>query len=147
MSETVTTEPVWALPGSIRDGSDGKPRLVGGQCNSCSLKLYPRAAVCPQCWSTEIAAVELSRTGTLYTCTTVYAGRPGWQTPYSIGYIDLDDGVRVCAPLDLEGGEPPPIGSAMELTSGPLRTDEKGKTHWSHRFHKAQVESGPRAGA
>lgn len=130
------SEPVWALPGSIRTGSDGAPRLVGGQCTSCSLKLYPRAAVCPQCWCKEVEAVDLAPRGKLYTYTMVYAGRPGWQTPYAISYVDLDDGVRVCAPLDLEGGEPPPIGSTVELTTGPLRVDEKGVTHLSHRFRK-----------
>jgi len=130
------SEPVWALPETIRMDSDGSPRLIGGRCTSCALKLYPRAAVCPQCWCREVAPAELARRGKLYTWTIVYAGRPGWQTPYAVSYVDLDDGVRVCAPLDLEGGEPPPIGCEVELTTGPLRVDEKGVTHLSHRFRQ-----------
>lgn len=133
------SDPIWALPGSVSMSSAGEPRLIGGQCKSCALKLYPRAAVCPVCWSKEVAAVELASRGTLYTYTIVYAGRPGWQTPYAISYVDLDDGVRVCAPLDLDGGEPPAIGSVVELTAGPLRTDEKGVTYLSHRFRKSAV--------
>lgn len=131
------SEPIWALSGSVRVGDDGNPCLIGGQCISCSLKLYPRAEVCPQCWGKEIVPVELACRGTLYTYTIVHAGRPGWQTPYAISYVDLDDGVRVCAPLDLESGEPPPIGCIVELTTGPLRVDEKGVTHLSHRFRRA----------
>jgi uncharacterized OB-fold protein len=134
------SEPVWALPDSVRVGTDGNPRLVGGQCTACSLKLYPCARVCPECWSKEITPVDLSRRGTLYTYTIVHAGRPGWQTPYAIAYVDLDDGVRVCGPIDLDGGEVPRIGSAVVLTTGVLRTDEKGVTHLSHRFKT--IESG-----
>lgn len=131
------SDPVWALEGSVQFDTEGKPHLVGGQCTSCSLRLYPRPTVCPRCWSKDVAPVHLSTRGSLYTCTIVHAGRPGWQTPYAIAYVDLDDGVRVCGPLDLDGGEAPPIGCPVELTTGPLRRDENGRSHLSHRFRKA----------
>lgn len=137
------SEPVWALPGSVRVDDAGRPHLVGGQCAACSLKLYPRPPVCPACWSKEVLAIDLAPRGSLYTYTIVHAGRPGWQTPYALAYVDLEDGVRVCGPLDLEGGEPPSIGSAVELTTGPLRTDENGVSHLSHRFRK--ISTGERA--
>ena len=130
------SDPVWALPGSVESSGIDGPYLVGGQCGACALKLYPQAPVCPACWSKDVAPARLSRRGTLYTYTVVYAGRSGWQTPYALGYVDLDDGVRVCAPLDFADGEAPKIGGVVELTAGPLRTDEKGVTHLSHRFRQ-----------
>lgn len=130
------SEPVWSLPGSVDCSETDGPYLIGGQCAACSLKLYPRAPVCPACWSKDVTPARLSRRGKLYTYTIVYAGRTGWQTPYALGYVDLDDGVRVCAPLDFPEGEPPRIGGVVELTMGPLRTDERGVPHLSHRFRQ-----------
>lgn len=134
------SDPVWALPESVGTNSEGLPSLLGGLCPSCSLKLYPRPAVCPRCWSKDVATAALARRGTLYTYTIVHAGRPGWQTPYAIAYVDLEDGVRVCGPLDLDAGEPPAIGSTVELTTGMLRIDEKGVSHLSHRFRATSTE-------
>jgi uncharacterized OB-fold protein len=59
--------------------------------------------------------VNLSKIGTLYTYTTVYQGKPNFKVPYSIGYVDLKDGVRIFAPLfDVASGELK-IGMEMEL--------------------------------
>ena len=134
------SDPVWALPGSVEMGADG-PRLIGGQCSDCSLRLYPHASICPKCWSRDVARVPLASRGTLYTYTIVHTGRFGWQTPYAIGYVDLADGVRVCAPLDMDLDKPIALGADVVLTAGPLRTDEKGTTYLSHRFAAAQGAS------
>lgn len=65
------SDPIWALDGSVHVDSAGKPHIAGGQCPSCSLKLYPLATVCPQCWSKEIAPVHLATHGQLYTACSI----------------------------------------------------------------------------
>lgn len=135
-------EPAWALPGSVETPAGEGPCLVGGQCGDCTLKLYPITPVCPGCWSKNMTRVRLARRGKLYTYTIVHTGRAGWQTPYALGYVDLDDGVRVCAPLDMSLERPIPIGAMVELSTGPLRTDEKGVTYLSHRFKAAPEGTG-----
>jgi uncharacterized OB-fold protein len=59
--------------------------------------------------------VGLSKTGTLYTYTIVYQGKPNFKAPYSIGYVDLKEGVRIFTPLFDVAPEELKIGTEMEL--------------------------------
>jgi len=59
--------------------------------------------------------VNLSQNGTLYTYTTVYRGKPNFKVPYSVGYVDLKDGVRIFAPLFDVVPEELRVGMEMEL--------------------------------
>jgi uncharacterized OB-fold protein len=76
----------------------GVASLRGGQCRACQRRFFPLMASCPYCSAAAPEAVALAREGTLYTYTTVHvsSSRP---TPYDLGYVDLEAGVRVLAPL------------------------------------------------
>lgn len=85
------------LPGkALRIGADG-PVLVGARCTKCSTRTFPFPAVpvCPSCMSEDVVEEEMSRTGTLYTASTVHVGAARWHKPFTLGYVDLDNGVRV----------------------------------------------------
>jgi uncharacterized OB-fold protein len=53
--------------------------------------------VCQRCGSPETTDLLLSDRGTLVTYTTVWVPRPGLVPPYTLGQVDLADGVRVFA--------------------------------------------------
>ena len=127
----------WALPGSVEVGSDGHLHLVGGVCVACSDTVFPRPRICSKCWSEDIAAKHLARRGKLYSYSVVHAARKGWRAPYAIAYVDLDDGVRVCGPLEGALDRLPALDSIVELMVGPLRTDADGREVLSHRFAAA----------
>lgn len=128
------TSDIWALEGSVENGPDGRPRMLGGQCAGCGEKMFPQPKMCPRCWSEDIATVPLASRGKLYSFSVLHIARQGWKTPYVIAYVDLEDGVRVCAPLDCDVASPPPLDSLVHLTTGVLRTQPDGSPVLSHRF-------------
>jgi uncharacterized OB-fold protein len=123
-----------ALPGSVRKSHDGGEVMIGGQCSACGLKVFPKPTICHACWCEVINEVELARTGTLYSYAIVHAARKGWQSPYVIAYIDLDDGVRVCGQMDHSPNQELPLGSRVSLKVGRLRESSDGTIYHAHRF-------------
>ncbi|WP_413318067.1 OB-fold domain-containing protein [Agrococcus sp. 1P02AA] len=68
--------------------------IRGGRCASCGASSFPRAFICPTCNATDIAAAQIPGSGSLYSFTTVHIS-PTFPTPYTLGYVDLEDGLRV----------------------------------------------------
>lgn len=90
-------------------------RLVVQRCSDCEEFLFPPQDVCPHCWSSDLAWVEVNGTGELLTYSTIHAGvDPIWEEelPYTIAFVELDEGVFVfsnvveCPIEDLEMGLP-----------------------------------------
>lgn len=79
---------------------DGEPRLRAARCLDCDTRVFPAPAVCPSCNGERMAELALSDTGTLYACSTVHIAPPMWETPYTIGYVDLPEGVRVFGKIE-----------------------------------------------
>jgi Predicted nucleic-acid-binding protein containing a Zn-ribbon len=109
-----------AAPASrpLRDGllQTDPPRLLGSACRACSTRLFPARDFCPACGSDDIeGGVPLAADGTLYSFTVVRQAPPGRETPYSLAYIDLADGVRVMAQV---AGDPDTLHIGM-----PVRLD------------------------
>jgi uncharacterized OB-fold protein len=121
------------LPDTVRMDGD-RPVLLGGRCRACGNTTFPKPNVCAQCWSEEIDSVELPARGKLYSYAIVHAARKGWAAPYTVAYVDLPDGVRVCAPLDCDVKNPPALDTDVELRVGPLRVEDDGTKIYSHRF-------------
>ncbi len=127
-------QPRYALGGTISYDEAHRPHLMGGQCAGCGAKVFPKPKVCSYCWSTEQENVALATRGNLYSLSVVHAARKGWPSPYAIAYVDLEDGVRICAPLEGDVANPPPLDTPVELIVGTLRTDADGVAVLSHRF-------------
>ena len=69
--------------------------------------------------------LAIGRRGTLYTYTVIHQLPQGYDAPFAVGYVDLDDGVRVFAHIE-NTAESLQIGSELELTSAELRKDDEG---------------------
>jgi uncharacterized OB-fold protein len=69
--------------------------LCGAQCAQCATRIFPAAPVCPACNSENMQPLPLANAGTLYAFSTVHIAPAAWETPYTIGYVDLPEGVRV----------------------------------------------------
>ena len=90
--------------------------LIGTRCDRCGITFFPSRRFCSGCFENDqMKEVSLSKTGTLYTYTIVYQGKPSFKAPYSVGYIDLKEGVRVFTPLFDVAPEELKIGIEMEL--------------------------------
>ena len=101
------TKPFWD---AARQG-----RLLIQQCRRCQEhQWYPRG-FCANCWSHEIAWVEASGQGVVWTYTITHQNRsPGFQeeVPYVLALVTLEEGVKVftnvveCNPQDVYIGMP-----------------------------------------
>ena len=132
------TQPRYALGGTISFDETQKPQLMGGLCAGCGAKVFPKPKICSSCWSTEQEDVALATRGRLYSFSIVHAARKGWPSPYAIAYVDLEDGVRICAPLETDVAHPPPLDIPVELIVGTLRANADGTPVLSHLFKPVQ---------
>jgi uncharacterized OB-fold protein len=82
------------------------PRLRGARCGQCGRHAYPVPPLCPACRSGDLHEVALSAEGTLYSFTVIHVGPAGAEVPYTLGYVDLPEDVRVLARIE---------GSAADL--------------------------------
>ncbi len=88
-------------------------KLLVQVCKDCNARIfYPRKA-CPKCWSRNLDWIEASGKATIFTFSTAYSMvEPKFmdELPYTIAYVDLDEGVRMmtriveCEPQQISFG-------------------------------------------
>lgn len=127
----------FVTPGLVSFDVHGKPRLIGGHCCTCGAKSFPRTPVCTDCLSEDIEAADLGDRGTLYSFTIVHQAPKNWLTPYALGYVDLEGGIRVlahleAAPNDLRMDMP------VKLGLGVVGVDADGSSLTNFTFKSAE---------
>jgi uncharacterized OB-fold protein len=72
-------------------------RLEAGKCKGCGMVLFPPRLICPECHGREFEPVKLADTGTVLTYTVIRVPPQQFvdQSPYAVGVVELDDGVRL----------------------------------------------------
>jgi uncharacterized OB-fold protein len=130
------------VDGLFREEPDGSGRLLGGRCPTCRASFFPKQwSFCanPACGGTELADVDLSARGTLWSFTdNRYAPPPPYPArepfePYGVAAVELaDEGMVVLGQLatgiDVATLS---LGAAMELVVEPLyEDDESVRTVW-----------------
>lgn len=118
--------------------------IEASQCDSCRRSWFPPLRVCPDCNSEEISPVQLTGRGSLYSYTIVHVGRGDLPTPYALGMIDLDAGVRVFAQVDLTS-DGLHVGDLMEASRGAIRTLPDGSVLEGYRFKRLRSSNGERS--
>lgn len=79
----------------VVDGADG-PLLVGIRCTRCG---HPSATSPPRCarCGGETAEARFGPDGTVWATTTIHVASGVREAPYTLAYVDLDDGPRLLA--------------------------------------------------
>ena len=77
-------------------------RLVGSQCRTCADICFPKRFTCLNCGSRDVGDKVLPDKGVLYTYSTVHISS-SWPTPYTLGYVDLTNGVRLLSHIETNG--------------------------------------------
>ncbi|MFD7181649.1 Zn-ribbon domain-containing OB-fold protein [Streptomyces sp. NPDC059904] len=99
--------------------------LQGARCRGCSVAVYPADAACPRCGGPAEPAV-LSCAGTLWTWTVQryapksppYQPPPGGFEPFAVGYVELADGVRIAAVIEVDDLDTIRIGMPLTIGAG-----------------------------
>jgi uncharacterized OB-fold protein len=92
--------------------------LVFQRCATCSETVFPLRTICPNCAGEDLALEVSARRGTLYSFTTQHrAAHPHFadSVPYSLGLVDLDEGIRVFASVDGIAPDDLVVGMPVEL--------------------------------
>ena len=95
------------------EGPEG-PLLSANKCSSCGQVFFPRAETCLNCLHQDLQDIVLSGQGRLFSFTVVHMPSTHFQPPYAVGFVDLEEGVRVFAPLVMKQDKPFQVG--MEMT-------------------------------
>lgn len=115
------------LPGAESWGNrDGHPVLVGGRCNECGAMAFPCVAVCSTCMSESFTNEAMPERGKLYSWTTVHVGPQRMHKPITLGYVDLDNGVRVFSHL-AANDRPFAINQSVRLSVAQVGTEADGR--------------------
>jgi uncharacterized OB-fold protein len=121
-----TSQSVISLAADSLGNRDGRPVLVGGRCNECGTMAFPRIAVCSNCMSESFTDEAMSERGKLYSWTTVHVGPQHMHKPITLGYVDLDNGVRVFSHLSINDG-PLAINQSVRLSVAQVGTESDGR--------------------
>jgi uncharacterized OB-fold protein len=113
--QSTSSPPVISLAGDAVRNEHGRPVLVGSRCNDCGALSFPRVAVCVKCMSESFAEEPMPERGTLYSWTAVHVGPPHMHKPVTLGYVDLENGVRVFSHLASKG-QPLAFNQPVKLT-------------------------------
>lgn len=112
------SEHFWA---ALQDGE-----FLLSSCNSCTKLQFPPRSHCIYCLSDDVGWTAATGKGTLYASSRIHGAGGAFAafTPYSVGLVDLDEGVRILTRLMHDASSQPP-GSALQLSvlehsDGPL---------------------------
>lgn len=76
-------------------------QFLATQCEDCRRFSFPPKPFCPHCWGRRVGWCALRPRGTVYSATVVHAAPKVFQAqaPYTVGIVDLDEGVRIATRL------------------------------------------------
>jgi uncharacterized OB-fold protein len=102
-------------------------RLEAGKCASCGHISFPPRLICPQCKAKKFETVNLSDEGTLVTFTVVRVASDKFskETPFPVGIVELNDGVRVTAQIADAEIDELKIGQKVKLVFRKVQEDGK----------------------
>jgi uncharacterized OB-fold protein len=97
---TNNPKPPLAATRHLRNLENESITLVGTVCGECGFRVFPPVTICPSCLSNNVRETDLPRKGTLYSFTVTGAPSLGIAPPVIMGFVDLDDEIRVFAHID-----------------------------------------------
>jgi len=95
--------------------------LLGSYCSSCEKTFYPPTRIC-SCGS-KTDEKRLPRTGKVLTYTTINAAPTGFDSPYNIAIIQLDNGPKITG-IVINNGKRLSIGSVVKTIFRKLFTSD-----------------------
>ena len=102
-------------------------RLEAGKCGKCGHIDFPPRLVCPKCKGRKFSTITLNDEGKLVTFTTVRVASDKFskETPFAVGIVELNDGVRVTTQIADVEPEELKIGQKVKLVFRRIQEDGK----------------------
>ncbi len=112
--------------------------LLGNHCKNCQQNYFPSREVCPKCFAegkeSKMEKIKLSGKGKLYSYSIVQVAPKRFLPPYTLGYIDFPEGVRVLGQLTTTDPAKLKLDMEMQAELGRIAIDEQGNEVLSYKF-------------
>lgn len=140
MSEEKTTKVQREIP--IRGNlfiqpSDPKdpPKLILSRCRECRGIFYPKEEMCPTCIKEEtLDTIAVDGKGKLVAFTKVWRSPPGFDNPYVMASVELDEGPVVIAQLHDWQGIDLKINMPVQFVIAKIKQDLEGNVVIGPKF-------------
>jgi len=127
------TERIPIAEGLFTETAEG-PRLLGSKCAGCGTPYFPKSPVChnPACKEAKLEDASFGPRGKLWGYSIQYYPPPPPAkydepySPYALGLVDLEEGLRVLARISTANPEEVTAGVDVELVLEKLHTDPDG---------------------
>ena len=95
MTERVLPKPTHETQHYWDGAREGELRLQ--RCKSCEQAYFPPRPFCPECSSRDVEVFKASGKGTLYSYVINHLKSPGYEPPFAIAVVELEEGPRLMA--------------------------------------------------
>jgi hypothetical protein len=112
-------------------------RLAGSMCKGCGVLYFPQRRICLECGKTEFEEKQLSGKGKIVSWTVIRAAPTGFESPYTIGVVQLAEGPLLTAQIvgPVEGVA---TGKAVKAVFRRLLQNEDGLIIYGFKFEPEQ---------
>ncbi len=117
-----------------QEGPGRSAALFAAKCDQCGTCYLPKVMVCTNCGGRKFAASRLGETGRLYVHTVIQVAAAGYPSPYSVGYVDFGEGVRVFGHVRLDGEVAPTPDCTVAVEVAELFSRANGQKVIGYRF-------------
>lgn len=90
-------------------------KLMLQRCTPCDKAYYPPRPFCPTCGSRDVTAFEASGKGRLYSYVISHMPAPGYEPPFTVAVVALDEGPRMLTNLTDVAPDPAELDLDMPL--------------------------------
>ncbi len=92
-------------------------RLEATKCDKCGKIFFPPRLVCSECSGRDFSPTKLKESGTIATYTVIHVGPDQFavETPYVVGIVELDDGVKITSQIIDCSSDEVEIGKKVEI--------------------------------
>ena len=107
--------------------------LVGAKCSACGELMFPPRAGCIKCSSDKLTEEKMPNSGQILTWTTIHVSPDGFEAPYTVALVRLENGVVVPGQIvgDLNGLK---INAAVRATFRRLNETKDGLILYGFKF-------------
>src|SRR2546422_2741946 len=112
-------------------------KLMAVRCVRCRHLMVPPRQICSECGSSTGEWVQLGTKGKLVTYTVVHVAPPQFKhiTPYAVGIVDIEEGVKLPSIIRTSRLESLKIGMELEVDFSP-KSQETSWLTWPRYFFK-----------
>ena len=106
-------------------------RFEAAKCSKCAAISFPPRLVCPECKGRTFQTVRLNDEGTLLTYTVIRTASDKFskETPFAVGIVELNDGVRVTTQIADANVDELKTGQRVKLVFRKIQDDGRAGIH------------------